>query len=136
MKNRYSRLASADWQKKEYSLPVDGIYRGFYPIYDALLEHLQPHVKNACEIGIGYAQCHVVWNIIFESNANVIGIDIGSPIFEHDGNEGQPLRHEINTRGLDTYVNAPVRFTRGLNLYWNRNGYDKRCILHSFLSKR
>ena len=127
MKNRYSVLESADWQRKK-SLPIDGMYRGFYPIYDALLEHVQPHVKNACEIGIGYAQCHIVWNLIFNPEANVIGLDIGSPIAEHEGNQGDTLRNKINIKGLDTYIRYPMSFTRGLNLHWNKDGYDPDVV--------
>lgn len=127
MKNRYSGLESADWQR-EKGLPIDGVYRGFYPIYDAILEHVQPAVKNACEIGIGSAQCHVVWNLIFEPSTNVIGIDIGSPILEHEGNLGRQLRSDINLKGLDTYIQYPMSFTRGLNLHWNKDGYDPDVV--------
>lgn len=104
------------------------MYRGFYPIYDALLKDFEVTTNNICEVGIGFANSQLIWKYIFGPDSNVVGIDIGSPVEEFSGNEGDTIRYEINLEGLRNYINAPLQNTKNLHLIWDKNGYSPDVV--------
>lgn len=123
MNNRYTLASTTTEHCRSGSM-----YRGFYPIYDELLADFTITTNNICEIGIGYANPQIIWKYIFGDDSTIVGVDIGAPVWELVGNEDDRLRYDINLVGLKQYIETPIKYTKNVNLLWNRDGYDPETV--------
>lgn len=123
---RYTEVSK---QLHTNSIVSDQLERGWYPIYDVLVDAVKDRVENACEIGIGFGNSLVIWSYVFGKDAHILGLDVGSPHPQINQAAGcNDIQYKNQLESINTIANNNLVVTKNIQFGWNKGGYDQEVV--------